>query len=129
MVLPCKFFFREVQQRYEFLAKGLDIFLIPNIEDKETGLITLVLQRMIPYEAAKNIHDELISDFKKGKKSNTLMDYLQAFQKQTNGYIQKARDSQALDAAIHSKAKYPTSNVATPTKLDFFSSKKYPTSS
>ena len=76
-----KVYFREVQQRYEFLSEGLEKNLIPNIEDKETGLITLVLQRMIPYDAAKNIHDEFISDFKKGKKNHTLMDYLQSFQK------------------------------------------------
>ncbi len=40
-----KMHFREVQKRFEFLAEDLDKNLIPNLEDKETGLITLVLLR------------------------------------------------------------------------------------
>jgi hypothetical protein len=105
-----KVYFREVQQRYEFLTEGLDKKLIPNIEDKENGLITLVLQRMVPYDAAKNIHGEFYFEFKNGKKNINLLDYLQGFQKHMNSYIQKARDSQALEAAIHTKEKYQTSN-------------------
>jgi hypothetical protein len=119
-----KVFFREVQQRYEFLAEGLDKFLIPNIEDKETGLITLVLQRMIPYETAKNIHDEFYYEFKKAKKNIMLLDYLQAFQSKCNSYIQKARDSQALEAAIRSKPKYQTSNGFSQRKTENFSPRK-----
>ena len=38
-VAMVRVFFREVLIRYEFLAEGLDPRVIPNIEDRETGLV------------------------------------------------------------------------------------------
>ncbi len=73
---------------------------------------------MVPYDAAKNIHDEFHFEFKNGKKNINILDYLQGFQKHINSYIQKARDSQALEA-IHTKEKYQTSNETIQKKLEF----------
>jgi hypothetical protein len=95
-----KVYFREVQQRFEFLSEDLDKKLVPNLEDRETGLITLVLERMIPYETSRNIHTEFYFQFKQAQKGYTLMDYLTAFQEKADSYVQKARDSHALNAAI-----------------------------
>jgi hypothetical protein len=117
-----------VQQRFEFLAEDLDKSLIPNLEDKESGLITLVLERMIPYGTAKSIHDELYFEFKTTKKKFTLVEYLQAFQKMANKYIQHARDSKALEAAINGKTKYSTSNGFSPKKVEYFAQRKNYTS-
>jgi hypothetical protein len=123
-----KVYFREVQQRFEFLSEDLDKNLIPNLEDKESGLITLVLQRMIPYGTAKSIHDEFYFEFKTAKKKFTLVEYLQAFQKLANKYIQNARDSRALEAAINGRSKYPTSNGFSPKKAEYFVQRKNYTS-
>jgi hypothetical protein len=64
-VAMVRIFFREVLLRYEFLAEGLDPRIIPNIEDRETGLVSLVLSKMLPYHTAKKMHDEFFYDFKK----------------------------------------------------------------
>ncbi len=88
-----KVYFREVQQRFEFLAEDLDKSSIPNLEYKENGLVTLALQKMISYETAKSIHDEFYFEFKTAKQKFTLVEYLQAFEKMANKYIQNARDS------------------------------------
>jgi hypothetical protein len=75
-----KVYFRKVQQRYKFLAEDLDKELVPSLEDKESGLITLVIQRMVPYDTAKTLYDEFYYQFKNKNRGFTLMNYLAAFQ-------------------------------------------------
>ena len=47
-----KVYFREVQQRFDFLAEDLPKELVPDLVDRVAGLIILVLQRMFPVEAS-----------------------------------------------------------------------------
>jgi hypothetical protein len=51
-----KVYFREVQQRFDFLAEDLPKELVPDLVDRVAGLIILVLQRMFPFEASKNMY-------------------------------------------------------------------------
>ncbi len=100
-----KVYFREVQMRFDFLAEDLPKELVPDLVDRDSGLITLVLQRMVPFDVSKNMHDMFYSQFKRTYKWFTMAEYLAAFQTQVDEYIQKARDSQALSAAITIKPK------------------------
>jgi len=109
-----KVYFREVQSRFDFLAEDLPQEILPDLVDRDNGLITLVLQRMIPFDTSKYIHDAFYSQFKRSNKWFTLAEYLEAFQSQANDYIQKARDSQALSAAITIKPKYWTNSAEKP---------------
>jgi hypothetical protein len=45
-----KVYFREVKQRFDFLAENLPKEIIPDLMDHDTGLVNLVLQRMVPFE-------------------------------------------------------------------------------
>jgi hypothetical protein len=112
-------FFREVLLRYEFLAEGLDPRLIPNIEDRETGLVSLILSKMVPYDTAKRLHDEFFYDFKKKNRNYTLSDWVEAFQVKTDSYVQFARDSMALENAISPKASYPFNSPVYAKKFEY----------
>ncbi len=71
-----RIYFQDVLLRYDFLSHDLDPSLIPNIEDRETGLITIVLSRMVPYDAAKTLHNEFFYEFKKRNRNYTLVEYV-----------------------------------------------------
>jgi hypothetical protein len=118
-VAMVRVFFREVLLRYEFLAEGLDPRLIPNIEDRETGLVSLILSNMVPYDTAKKMHDEFFYDFKKKNRNYTLADWIEAYQQKTDSYIQFARDSMALETAIFPKASYPANSPVYAKKFEY----------
>jgi hypothetical protein len=112
-------FFREVLARYDFLTEGLDPKLIPNVEDRETGLVSIILSKMLPYGTAKSMHNEFFFEFKKKNRYYTLVDYVTAFEAKTETYIQAARDSLALSAAIGHQDDHPASSPVYARKFDY----------
>jgi hypothetical protein len=93
-------FFKDIMLRYEFLTVGLDPRLIPNIEDKDTGLVSIILSRMQPFYTAKTLHDEFFYEFRNKNRGYTLPEYIAAFKTRAEVYVQFARDAQAFSAVI-----------------------------
>jgi hypothetical protein len=114
-----RLFFKDVMLRYEFLTVGLDPRLIPNIEDKDTGLVSMILSRMQPFHTAKTLHDEFFYEFRKKKRGYTLPDYISAFETKAEAYVQFARDAQAFFAVITTKAKDPVSSPVYARKFEY----------
>jgi hypothetical protein len=114
-----RIYFSEVLLRYDFLAEGLNPKLIPNVEDRETGLVSLVLSKMMPYDTAKRMNNEFFYEFKKKNRNYTLADWITAFQQHTEGYVQYAKDSLALEEAISSKGKDPASSPVYARKFEY----------
>jgi hypothetical protein len=72
-VAMVRIYFSEVLLRDDFLAEGLDPKLIPNVEDRETGLVSLILSKMMPYDTVKRMNNEFFYEFKKKNRNYTLV--------------------------------------------------------